>query len=207
MLFCYLPLIHSQPLTYAHLRNYAFLPYHHIAASIPSPLPPSISAHHHPHHRPFAGSKQVSSTGKIGRSSSAWSSSDQTSHLYPLHPTEPSRLGATIINIMERTRGGGGGGGHAGNRRESATPVLVTVVTLLLFTITIATLLASGGQDVAGGRRVTTTTTTESTQSYFYRQRIVTVIILLTLRSLTLYIYGAPILDVSRSHTTTQHSR
>jgi len=30
---------------------------------------------------------------------------------------------------------------------------------------------------------------------------------ILTLRSLTLYIYGAPILDVSRSHTTTQHSR
>jgi len=29
----------------------------------------------------------------------------------------------------------------------------------------------------------------------------------LTLRSLTLSIYGAPILDVSRSHTTTQHSR
>ena len=29
----------------------------------------------------------------------------------------------------------------------------------------------------------------------------------LTLRSLTLYIYGAPILDVSRSHTTTQQSR
>ena len=31
----------------------------------------------------------------------------------------------------------------------------------------------------------------------------------LTLRRLTLYIYiyGAPILDVSRSHTTTQHSR
>ena len=29
----------------------------------------------------------------------------------------------------------------------------------------------------------------------------------LTLRSLTLYIYGVPILDVSRSHTTTQHSR
>jgi len=29
----------------------------------------------------------------------------------------------------------------------------------------------------------------------------------LTLRSLTLYIYGAPILDISRSHTTTQHSR
>ena len=30
---------------------------------------------------------------------------------------------------------------------------------------------------------------------------------ILTLRRLTSYIYGAPILDVSRSHTTTQHSR
>ena len=29
----------------------------------------------------------------------------------------------------------------------------------------------------------------------------------LTLRRLVSYIYGAPILDVSRSHTTTQHSR
>ena len=29
----------------------------------------------------------------------------------------------------------------------------------------------------------------------------------LTLSQLMLYIYGAPILDVSRSHTTTQHSR
>jgi len=29
----------------------------------------------------------------------------------------------------------------------------------------------------------------------------------LTLRLLTLYIYGAHILDVSRSHTTTHHSR
>ena len=29
----------------------------------------------------------------------------------------------------------------------------------------------------------------------------------LTLRRLTSYIYGAPILDVSRSDTTTQHSR
>jgi uncharacterized protein YjaZ len=29
----------------------------------------------------------------------------------------------------------------------------------------------------------------------------------LTLRLQTSYIYGAPILDVSRSHTTTQHSR
>jgi len=32
-------------------------------------------------------------------------------------------------------------------------------------------------------------------------------ITLLTLRWLMSYIYGAPILDVSRSHTTTQHSR
>jgi len=30
---------------------------------------------------------------------------------------------------------------------------------------------------------------------------------MLTLRLLMSYIYGAPILDVSRSHTTTQHSR
>ena len=30
---------------------------------------------------------------------------------------------------------------------------------------------------------------------------------LLTFRCLMSYIYGAPILDVSRSHTTTQHSR
>ena len=35
----------------------------------------------------------------------------------------------------------------------------------------------------------------------------VTVIIYLTLRRLMSYIYGAPILDVSKSHTTTQHSR
>jgi len=31
--------------------------------------------------------------------------------------------------------------------------------------------------------------------------------VLLTLRRLMSYIYGSPILDVSRSHTTTQHSR
>ena len=33
------------------------------------------------------------------------------------------------------------------------------------------------------------------------------IILYLTLRRLMSYIYGAPILDVSRSHTTTQHSR
>ena len=33
------------------------------------------------------------------------------------------------------------------------------------------------------------------------------VISVLTLRVLMSYIYGAPILDVSRSHTTTHHSR
>ena len=32
-------------------------------------------------------------------------------------------------------------------------------------------------------------------------------ILILTLRRLMSYIYGAPILDVSRSHTTTQHSQ
>ena len=36
---------------------------------------------------------------------------------------------------------------------------------------------------------------------------IVTALEMLTLRRLMSYIYGAPILDVSRSHTTTQHSR
>jgi len=36
---------------------------------------------------------------------------------------------------------------------------------------------------------------------------VIGTLVALTLRSLTLYIYGAPILDVSRSHTTTQHSR
>jgi len=33
------------------------------------------------------------------------------------------------------------------------------------------------------------------------------ILCILTLRLLMSYIYGAPILDVSRSHTTTQHSR
>ena len=36
---------------------------------------------------------------------------------------------------------------------------------------------------------------------------IITCDVPLTLRRLMSYIYGAPILDVSRSHTTTQHSR
>ena len=38
-------------------------------------------------------------------------------------------------------------------------------------------------------------------------KRVVSGVIHLTLRRLMSYIYGAPILDVSRSHTTTQHSR
>jgi len=38
-------------------------------------------------------------------------------------------------------------------------------------------------------------------------ERINAHILCLTLRRLMSYIYGAPILDVSRSHTTTQHSR
>ena len=37
--------------------------------------------------------------------------------------------------------------------------------------------------------------------------RYVLLIISLTLRRLMSYTYGAPILDASRSHTTTQHSR
>jgi len=41
---------------------------------------------------------------------------------------------------------------------------------------------------------------TRVTFTFFYQKR-------LTFRRLMSYIYGAPILDVSRSHTTTQHSR
>jgi len=41
----------------------------------------------------------------------------------------------------------------------------------------------------------------------YFNARAAELGLVLTLRSLTLYIYGAPILDVSRSHTTTQHSR
>jgi len=40
-----------------------------------------------------------------------------------------------------------------------------------------------------------------------WRRERVSVHSFLTLRRLMSYIYGAPILDVSRSHTTTQHSR
>jgi len=37
--------------------------------------------------------------------------------------------------------------------------------------------------------------------------RVLLYFLRLTLRLLMSYIYGAPILDVSRSHTTTQHNR
>jgi len=40
-----------------------------------------------------------------------------------------------------------------------------------------------------------------------FRKYVKKVKVLLTLRLLMSYIYGAPILDVSRSHITTQHSR
>jgi len=42
-----------------------------------------------------------------------------------------------------------------------------------------------------------------SSEKHYYLDSI----LVLTLRRLMSYIYGAPILDVSRSHTTTQHSR
>ena len=42
---------------------------------------------------------------------------------------------------------------------------------------------------------------------YRFPERRAELVSFLTLRSLALYIYGAPILDVSRSHRTTQHSR
>ena len=44
-------------------------------------------------------------------------------------------------------------------------------------------------------------------QCYRWRYSEKGAVSLLTLRLLMSYIYGAPILDVSRSHTTTQHSR
>ena len=43
--------------------------------------------------------------------------------------------------------------------------------------------------------------------SYFVTKILRTLLRHLTLRRLMSYLYGAPILDVSRSHTTTQHSR
>ena len=43
----------------------------------------------------------------------------------------------------------------------------------------------------------------KTTDSFLFRNYVT----VLTLRRLMAYIYGAPILDVSRSHTTTQHSR
>jgi len=47
----------------------------------------------------------------------------------------------------------------------------------------------------------------QNVSEFFVASELLRVGFHLTLRSLTLYIYGAPILDVSRSHTTTQHSR
>jgi len=47
-------------------------------------------------------------------------------------------------------------------------------------------------------------TTTNNAATFIVQQQIQS---LLTFRRLMSYIYGAPILDVSRSHTTTQHSR
>ena len=44
-------------------------------------------------------------------------------------------------------------------------------------------------------------------QRYFFYFKMRHPIMLLTIRLLMSYIYGAPILDVSRSHSTTHHSR
>ena len=54
-------------------------------------------------------------------------------------------------------------------------------------------------RDKFGARKMKTTTTTTITAMIIR--------VILTLRLLMSYIYGSPILDVSRSHTTTQHSR
>ena len=49
--------------------------------------------------------------------------------------------------------------------------------------------------------------TLNGTLYYFKTSVLTSQAVYLTLRRLMSYIYGAPILDVSRSHTTTQHSR
>ena len=48
---------------------------------------------------------------------------------------------------------------------------------------------------------------THSYQMIKHDKSEITLLRNLTLRLLMSYMYGAPILDVSRSHTTTQHSR
>jgi len=45
------------------------------------------------------------------------------------------------------------------------------------------------------------------THNDYFKRQLFAAWYRLTLRRLMSYIYGAPILDVSRSHTTTQHSR
>ena len=55
------------------------------------------------------------------------------------------------------------------------------------------------------GRRLNVTAGGKCGDTVQYKRR--TFAHCLNLRRLMSYIYGAPILDVSRSHTTTQHSR
>ena len=81
---------------------------------------------------------------------------------------------------------------------------------LLTTAIFTANLLENNKQRVPGNSAIRTHTQITENVSYFhdqdsdisYLQEVI-----LTLRRLMSYIYGAPILDVSRSHTTTQHSR
>jgi len=58
-----------------------------------------------------------------------------------------------------------------------------------------------GREDVWESKRISTLDNTDVSPLQTFAA------MLLTLRRLMSYIYGAPILDVSRSHTTTQHSR
>jgi len=53
------------------------------------------------------------------------------------------------------------------------------------------------------------TSNTDSRTPHLMSKKVITenTVSVLTLRRLMSYIYGAPILDVSRSHTTTQHSQ
>ena len=71
--------------------------------------------------------------------------------------------------------------------------------------------LIQGGQigraDSLHGKMTNAYTLVSCVKGGYIIQGVITSIWTLTLRLLMSYICGAPILDVSRSHTTTQHSR
>jgi len=61
--------------------------------------------------------------------------------------------------------------------------------------------------DGKGNMSLEQSVTEQATVMLTHKTRNQGIYLTLTLRRLMSYIYGAPILDVSRSHTTMQHSR